>query len=470
MFRLGKNRIYQILESHEDRRYILACMAFKELAKLIGLKKNTNIQYVMVYLTSIMLLKILIQYWIKWDDETVLQRIGPDYLFMLLSATYIHDIAMQSHYTGFFKEYSNDFDSLNDEDRSKLRKHHAETIQKVLDNLKDIKSVQLFFGEKIMRFIDNVSVCDGNLFDNTLKLIRDKSKQIGIIARWHNYDFKRLKSFIEASKVEATSKLVLNEGEEEKLLICASLLQYADGLDMGINRVDQKLMAHLVQDISSLKVEDLLLVKKIFRSYIIDKVDCKYSSTSKTFNINFILSLSQQDIESNSEFLNEMKNDYNKRVTRNENDCLKQLEKFFDFNTKISLLEVTPIVSTSKVKFPESFFEAISIKSTGLKSYLQDTLTEITEDSVFSYFKFCSPLGNSFYGGEYYYPTLNKEKYNISPVESKLCERMNQYIFIEYDWPLDAEEDYKYSTTNDEIRSTELKIKYAIGYKHYFSL
>jgi hypothetical protein len=181
---------------------------------------------------------------------------------------------------------------------------------------------------------------------------------------------------------------------------------------------------------------------------MIDSIESHYvDEAKKNYKIEFNMSLCEQDLESHYDFVQTIKNEYEKRLKRNDRDCLSIIEDNFNIYTNIVCSEKMVERNDNKIKLPEIFFEIRSHQTKTMGDYLMEIFNNLSEKSVLTFFKFYSINVNVFYGGFCYFP--NKSMDQLSVEDAKIKTHLERIIFYPLDWQIDMIKKYDYQKISE---------------------
>lgn len=464
--RLDQNRFLKILEKSPEPRFYYASLMFCKLAEHIWLDEIYDFTVLHGFSHIKQVLKNQEDLFAKFTDNEILDRFGEKFLFTLLSATYAHDFGMKEYYTSVYDNLAGkEYYKLSFQEKNKIRNIHHEIIDTVLSNLIDDKTLNNFFGRPILQYLEMVLKGNYDLIDKTKKLILDNSRKIGIIAKYHNQPLDELDGLL--NRLKDQHKLHLNQEELKNLKLATAVLQFSDALDMSISRVDIEKFIVLIKNMHELDFAQYQMIHKSSRSYMIDEIISQYiDEKKKNYKIEFLMSLSEKDLDTHYEYAESLKKEYEKRIQRDDRDCLKIIEDNLEFSTNIVCSQNVINKNENKVMLPEVFFKIKKSDKQTMKGFLEEKIRDLSSISVLSFFKFYSNSANDFYGGLCYFP--NKSFNELKATDIDIKSYLERIIFYPSDWNIDIKKSYDYSKIN-EIKNFGLKERHHIlDYKEYF--
>ena len=179
------------------------------------------------------------------------------------------------------------------------------------------------------------------------------------------------------------------------------------------------------------------------RSYIIDDVVMEYDKDFKRLQVDFSFSTNSIDLQINRAYLTQLQNEYLKRISREESDCLSLIESSFDIACNIRCKDLPIHENDDKISIPTGFVDIYNSSDYTFDNLIESTLRKINGDSIFTYIKFYSPIGDCYYGGNYL--KSQSDNPDVMKVISNAGEAIVKSIFIEDDVILDRKKQFFYN-------------------------
>lgn len=456
---LSENRLFKILQSHEDQEFFVGAIMFSRLAEFTWAREihELTVKHGYSHIFQIIdTVEFLLQ---DLSDEEIIKTLTIEYVFVLLVSIYCHDVGMQDYYDVLFPHLKKKKD-LSKFDLSKIRDRHQDIIARALTELNSDDDVKQFFGSEIVAQVRQI-VGDNRfeLFDKAVAVILDKKRKIGLVSSYHNKPIEELPVTIERNVY--LGKLDLQESEKSALLLSAAILQFSDALDMSRNRVNEKQFKYQMQFINDGGTpthDELRSIQKMTMCYLIDSIRAKRSGQSLEFT--FEISATENDIAENKNFISECKRKYFRRIQRGENDCVTIIEKHLGLNIRIRLNQIKPTINSDKQRISEKFIRLMEVpKQRTLDQLLKHKLNQISEGAAFSYIKLYSPITQAYFGG------ISKGL----ETEPEYKKSIENAFFYRLDWKIPIEEGFVV-TQNQSIKDLQVNPGLSRGYLKYIRL
>jgi hypothetical protein len=439
------NRLMNILEKYEDDKYFIAATLFGKLCEQNWIEDHQTYTVSHGYSHVCSIFRNIESILGNRSDNEIIELLGIENIFMLASAIYIHDLGMHNYYSYSFKELAGRaYAELTEQEKMKVRFAHSETIDLALSDIKSVNGLGNFFNIENLRYIRSFA-SNNEQEEKALNLIVDKSRKIGLVAKYHNLPIKYLYPLL--IRLESENKVNLETNEANKLVLIGALLQYGDAIDMSKSRVDLAIFKDKLNDISNLDTKRFDLMHKMFRSYLIDKIETFYDpNLQKFFTIKFFMSASEADLNNHPDYLHSIKKEYVARLERNDKDCLKIIEKALNISVKIECIEEVITANSQKIRIPDKFYEIKSYSNPSINDLLKSTIETINGESILTYIKFFSANSQVFFDGLANIGRISEESKKVMIKEDEdIKQKIENYLFIETDWNINRNVPFKYS-------------------------
>jgi hypothetical protein len=454
MIELNNNRLVSILRAN-DLKYYYATILFCKLAeKKWTIEKNKyTVKHGYVHIRNI--IGLLDHILSSHTDDDILSIFDYDYLFILLSAAYIHDIGMQDYYYKVIKHITPET-ILDPEHHEEIRINHADIISETIDSIDSVESLEQLFGSDLL-IVRNMIEEDNDhtTIDDIIHLILNKKKHIALVCEFHNKDLSllpiRIKKHIFNNQLKLSSV-----NEEAKLLSVSALLQLIDTLDMSKSRIT---ISEFIDRINYLYKEPYLntyepnVLRKMFLCYLIDNINIEHNNNN--IDCRFVMSLNHHNLTQHNDFINNCRKKYSERLRRRDGDCIQLTENLILRKINLNIEADQIIINDLKPVIDKEFFK---IHRTGIfetiDSLLYDSLSEL-DDNVFLYVKLYSELCRTFYGGIVIGDNIDK---NV----------IEKLYFHADDWSLSISDGIDYQAVSI-LRNTKSR-KTTVQYREYVDL
>lgn len=456
MIDLRNNFLMQALKLLEDKKYYFASLMFCSWAEDHWLeeKNQYTVKHGVVHLHNI--IRYLEGLFSHVEENDVLSLLGPEYIFILISCIYSHDVGMQAYYDTVLPYLSNDA-PLDSESFEDIRINHADIISEALTRLNTRQDIISLFGKSYQRICNMIEPAyDNTSMDEVVSLILNNKRQIAVICSHHNKDINILPQ--QLNRLIDQKKLFADYRGLEKIKVCAALLQVGDALDMSINRINSDIfLARVSDDNLFLKkhISEIKVLKKMFLCYLIDDIEITHFPSEVKYI--FKMSCSALNKTENYEQIRNCRKIYSTRLSRDESDSISILERFLNIRITIHLDSEEVRISENKKIISPNFFK---MQENGghetLDSLLEDLLKKIKNPGRFVYIKLYSEIAETFFGG-------------IALCDNPSIKQEIENLFFHIDeWHMDSSGEYYYCKSN--IITSIKRKRDAIKYHHYANM